>query len=267
MILMKNQTPSQLEVTSTVWGDFKFSFSLYKKNFKPIFWLCLIQNIVEYAVDHFYKFVIRGRVYRTFYLVPMSTIDLIASFLPTIVSFGFWGAIIGLSYDIMSSGDGFTEFKNSFYYIKKYWFRFVILSFLVNLFTFFLRYLVPRHVNFGEALLIRSFSFLWALFFVEISAALVSRNNIVLAFKDNFFLLRNHFLRIFKTFGLYYLIFMVVRILIGYSLNYLFPNDYIEFNTALAVLYILNIFAGFIGGPIFAFLTLGLYNEEIQYKK
>ncbi len=266
MILMKNQTPSQLEVTSSIWGDFKLSFSLLKSNFKPIFWLCLIRIIVVYGVDHFFKFIIRTKLYRIFYRIPIPTINLIVSFFPSIISFGFWGAIIGLSYDIMSSGDGFAELKKSFYYIKKYWFRFVILSFLVNIVTFFLRYLVPRYVNFGQALLIRTFSFFWALLFFEISAALVSRNNFVLAFKDNFYLLSKHFLRILKMFTLYYLIFMVVRIFIGYSLYYLFPNDFIEYNTALTVLYVLNIVESFIGAPIFAFLSIGLYNEVIRYK-
>ena len=266
MILMKNSSQVQTKEKSSVWGDFKLSFQLYKSNFKPIFLLCLIKIIVVYAIDHALKFYPPTRLYRIFLRIPVSTIDTVLSFIPSIISFGFWGAIIGLSYDIMSSGDGFGDLRNSFYYVRKYWFRFVILSFLVNLFTFVLRFLIPRYVNLGEALIIRSISMIWALLFAEISASLVSRNNFIQAFKDNFYLLSNHFLRILKTFGLYYLIFMVVRILLGYSLHYIYWYNSPEYNIVLTVLYILNILTLFIGDPIFAFLTIGIYNEEIRYK-
>ena len=46
---------------------------------------------------------------------------------------GFYGAIIGMGYDIMVSGDEFAQFRNLFHYIKKYWFKYFIIGFIVNL--------------------------------------------------------------------------------------------------------------------------------------
>ncbi|XEO78698.1 hypothetical protein WKT22_03737 [Candidatus Lokiarchaeum ossiferum] len=266
MILMKNQTPQNIEEKSTIWGDIKFSFHLYKQNFKPIFWVSLIRFLAIYSASHALRFVFHQQIYNSMPNMPVMWIEWLLRVPSDLISFGFWGAIVGMAYDIMSSGDGFADLKNSFYYIKKYWFPFVILSLLVNLFIYVIRLVIPWYVSMGEAIILRTFSFFWSLLFMETSAGLVSRHNIRDALKDNFKLLFTCFKRIFKTFGVFYLLFMVGRILLGYYLWYYGNPSSIVHLIVIIVLYTWNVIHGFLGSPMYAFLTIGIYNEELRYK-
>ena len=52
---------------------------------------------------------------------------------------GLYGAILGMGYDIMGSGDEFARLRNYLYYLKKYWFTYFLLGFIVNVIV----YLIP----------------------------------------------------------------------------------------------------------------------------
>ena len=63
MELTKNKSPQNIEESSTIWGDFKFSFRLYKSNFKPIFIVLLIRIILVNAVGHSLQYIFRDDIY------------------------------------------------------------------------------------------------------------------------------------------------------------------------------------------------------------
>lgn len=246
--------------------DFLISFKLTIKNFLPFFTILLIGTVIFYALDISLRIVFYENL---IYTMPPDSLNLIYSLikLPSdAILHGFFGCSMGLAYDIISSGDEFAQIKNAIYYIREYWLKFFLFGFISNCFIYILRFIDPSVITLEISLLIRLFSAVWYIILSETNASLVSTSNLFTALKENFLILRKNFGRIIITFGLYYIVFLLPRSLTGAAY---FFNEWPSYGFTAPLfmtIQVLTLIYIFIGFPIFAFLSLGIYNSEYRFK-
>jgi hypothetical protein len=133
---MKNDIKKEVSVISEI----KISLILLKSNWKAFFWtnlfavfaLTIIMFIFSFTYFFTYEFGIGDwDVKRQNYYIFFTTNTIIWSIL-LIIFYTFLTCQFGLAYDIITSGDEFTEFKSSFSYFKKHWIGYLGLSILIH---------------------------------------------------------------------------------------------------------------------------------------
>ena len=119
--------------------DFMVSWQIFKKNWKPFIknelFIVLLILILGVGIMIFF-FINPNYMMQAFtgqipfsyfdiaFLITISIIALIVFFF----AFAFLTCQFGLAYDIMSSGDMFTEFESSFSYYRRHWWQYSILG-------------------------------------------------------------------------------------------------------------------------------------------
>ncbi len=202
--------------------DIRLSWRLYKSNFKVFLGAQIISILVflfltypwEFSLSFYFNIEL-DRNY-TFYQIR----SLIGMFLILI----FFGSSFGLSYDIMSGGDQFTELRGFFHYFREYWWQYILLSLLLLLGTFICSLIVglftvyevfdPTSQGFYIILylvlynvMIRIFMYLWVSVLIENFPSLNYQGGIKNAFYENWQILRLNSKRIFSSLFLFFMIF------------------------------------------------------------
>jgi len=184
------------------------------------------------------------------------------------IFYAFLNSQHGLAYDIMSSGEMFAEFKNSFTYFKRFWWQYPLLSFALFLLNGISSVAFrmdgsgpPFHditidfvqivIIFGELILF----FIWFILFIHTFPSLTSQGNFKQSFIESFRIIKSNPKRIISTWGTYFLIFIVPLIVLGilaelYGLIFL----YILFG----IVFILVTIFGF---PMLSLIACGIYNN------
>ena len=148
-------------------SDFGISIKLLFQNFKPFFIVLLIGTIIYYGMDVFFRYYLFEKIIDSIPNDPTAVINLhsLAYSLFKLPSdsflFGFFGSAMGLGYDIMSSGDGFTEVRNSLYYIRKFWLKFFVFGFISNFIIYLLRLINPFYISDEISIVSRIFGAVW----------------------------------------------------------------------------------------------------------
>ncbi|QEE17362.1 hypothetical protein DSAG12_03195 [Promethearchaeum syntrophicum] len=245
-------------------SDYKLSFTLIFQNFIPIFIVLAIGVVLMEILDYFLLDVL----FHELNLVQNTWLHQIIYVLCKLpgdaIFYGFFGVCMGLCSDIMTSGDEFTQITRFPYYLRKYWLKFVLLCLLIN-FPFYLSYFIPQPwFNLGI------FIFLWILahfiyyFLVEINPGLIQRSKVLEAIKDNIILLKSQFIRILITFGIISIVFsgplLIMRSLILFGGKS--PEEIRQLELFHRIYTYIKIF---IGHPLNAFLSIGIYNENIVF--
>ncbi|MHA1966641.1 MAG: hypothetical protein ACW964_02450 [Candidatus Hodarchaeales archaeon] len=183
--------------------------------------------------------------------------------------------IFGLSNDIITSGDLFTEFRRSISYFKKYWLYFALLTapfgliiFIEQLFSSFslLEMIHSQEGNriffVGLKIIVYSFDLMLYIALIEIFPSLIEVKKLRQCIKENFSILRQNFKRVFVSVAFYYLIFRgpmfivdITRILIVNS-----EEAFLLFNFIFLISSIFNVL---IGLPILSLITTRIYNTTI----
>ncbi|QEE17361.2 hypothetical protein DSAG12_03194 [Promethearchaeum syntrophicum] len=259
----KNLQPSSIRKYS-IRSDYKLSFTLIFQNFLPIFIVLAIGVVLNEVLDYLFLDVLFPELPFNQYGLPPGLLYFLSNLPGDAIFYGFFGVCMGLCSEIMSSGDQFTQVKRFPYYLKKFWLKFFALGLVIN-FPFYLAYFI--RASWVNPVL---FITLWALshfvyyFLVEINPALITRSKFREAIKDNIFLLKSQFLRILITFGIITLVFSSPLIILR-SLEQFgsFSDADIEILHFLHRLF--NYIKIFIGNPLNAFLSIGIYNENIVF--
>jgi len=258
-----NSEPSSTRKYSIL-SDYKLSFTLIFQNFFPIFIVLAIGVILNEGLDYLFLGVLFPELPFNQYGLPSGLLYFLCNLPGDAIFYGFFGVCMGLCSDIMSSGDQFTQIKRFPFYLRKYWLKFVALGLVIN-FPFYLAYFIQE--SWVNPVL---FITLWALshfmyyFLVEINPALIVRSNFPEAIKDNIFLLKSQFLRILLTFGIITLVFSSPLIILRSLQQFVsFSQSDLE---SIQILYrIFYYIKVFIGNPLNAFLSIGIYNENIVF--
>ena len=258
-----NPNPSTTRKYSIL-SDYKLSFTLIFQNYFPIFIVLAIGVVLNEILDYLFLDILFPGLPYYQYGFPPGLLYFLCNLPGDAIFYGFFGVCMGLCSEIMSSGDQFTQIKRFPYYLRNYWLKFFALGLVINFPSYLTYFIRESWVN--PVLFIT----LWALshfvyyFLVEINPALIVRSNFREAIKDDIFLLKSQFLRILITFGIISLVFSTPLIILksleqfgSYSL------EEIELLQLLhRIFYYIKIF---IGHPLNAFLSIGIYNENIVF--
>ncbi|MHA1674802.1 MAG: hypothetical protein ACTSYI_14400 [Promethearchaeota archaeon] len=248
-------------------ADYKLSFSLFRENIRPFFIVLLIGFLIYKSLDHLLIKIILPTV--LWDKLPFDPeIMLFLLYLPgDSIFFGFFGAVMGLGWDIMSSGDGFTEIRNSLYYIRKYWLKFFFFCFFFNIFSYSLLYLSVGPIYLKTDIILHIVNYTWVLLLSNVFPALVHRNSFIPAIKENFQILIRRFGRVIFTYLPYYCCFVYIRSIMLIYRNHFLHSTSTTYKTITYISFGWEVLYYFIGFPIFAFLSLIMYNDEIRSKE
>jgi len=276
--------------SSEVKNDFKVSWQLLKANYKAF----LATEIFAFASFIVIFALFWGIVVLVFHLSPTLTLEILRddyirdrdisfSILGTIIVAvshaimnGFLNCQFGLSYDIMSSGDMFSEFRRVFSYFRRYWWQYILLSFFSG-FGLFLpegRALIPRPKTVGSVFLDIGFIiirftllFVLLLFTNNILPSLTAQGSFKNSFKEASRILNKYPKRVFKTWGRYFLIFILptfILAIIRSELHVFFEHEWWIFIFDALGLFAYLIYL-FVGIPIATLIATRIYNSvEIE---
>ncbi len=185
------------------------------------------------------------------------------------IFYAFLNSQHGLAYDIMSSGEMFAEFKNSFTYFKRFWWQYPLLSFALFILNGFFSVVfrmggsgppifhditidfVQIVFMIGEVILF----FIWFILFIHAFPSLTSQGNFKQSYIESIRIIKSNPKRIISTWGTYFLIFIVPIITIGILAEvYGFIFLYVLFG----IVFILIIMFGF---PMLSLIAHGIYNN------
>lgn len=175
----------------------------------------------------------------------------------------FNGTLYGLSYDIMSSGDLYTEFKHAFSYFRKFWMRYLVIS-MISLIVTASYYLIllpgDQTVLFLLIIIVDYFSLLYI---TGLYTSVTAKGSLIRALNESGNLLKKDFKRIALTLGIYYIIFRAPYILFFSVLKLTITTDS---NLPIIILGIIVMMimslTSFIGTPILTIFATRIYNTN-----
>lgn len=276
---------SSPEVMNGTRRDFQESWKLLKSNYRAFLGIEFF-GIIAFILAVLVFFVIESLLDPNFALTFSRDLIQSMNYRVVILAIGnillttFINCQTGLAYDVMSSGEMFTEFKSAFSYFKQHWWKYILISFMMgglglsinlgglprvsghpggsNLFNNPIGFLFVI-VGFG-------IGFLWYCLIVQSLASINAQGSFIRSIRESFRIFRANPKRILSTWGLYYLLFVcpifVFELIIGIinpplaELGFLVP-------IFLAIFANLMIF---IGLPLRALLVTGLYNN-VDFKR
>ena len=219
---MKIMNKKKTKTSST--RDLKHSFRLLFKNYKPFLKVQLFAILLTFII--FFIIIGIGFVYRTITGNPIHEEPLryIGGAFIAIFSGFIWVFLTtanGLAVDLIDSGDEFTEFRNTFKYLSKYWWKYALVALIVFGFPNGIQGIIAnpgiqgrlqdmswQMVLIYEALgLILSYIF-YSLFML-VFPSVTSQGNLKHAFIENFRILRINAKRVFGTWALFFLVFQL----------------------------------------------------------
>ncbi len=199
--------------------DLKLSWRLYKSNFKVFLGAQIISILVYTFLLFPWELILMfffGIDFNYNITLLLNIRSLIGGFLISI----FFGSSFGLSYDIMSGGDQFTELRGFFHYFKQYWWQYIFLSLLLvsgdflSSFIYGLFFSGPIEdalyvlfLNITIIIIYKVLMYFWITIILQTFPSLTSQGSIKNALHENFKLLRVNSKRILSSLLLFFLIF------------------------------------------------------------
>ncbi len=171
----------------------------------------------------------------------------------------FNATLYGLSYDIMSSGDLYTEFRNAFIHFRKHWLAYIIISIPMLFMSMIYQYIPKNQLFFYVSFIF--IDYLSIMFFTGLITSVTAKGKFFYAFKESLSLLRKDFMRIALTIGIYFLIFRTPYIIGVYISKLGLTIDYIILFLLIGN-FILMLFASLIGSPILSIIATRIYNTN-----
>ncbi len=178
----------------------------------------------------------------------------------------------GLAYDVMSSGDMFSEFKRAFKYFQRFWWQYMLFS-LISVVSIFIprrrEYLefneITSNIYFDIGIMVIQLM-IYFIFIVISSGTLPSvtaQGSFKNSFVETFRILRKHPMRILKTWGTYFFIFIFPIVALSFVRmelhNFLGPNRlFLIFDIFALLLYLVYLFIGY---PLKTLISTRVYNS------
>lgn len=188
---------------------------------------------------------------------------------------GFLNCQYGLAYDVMSSGDMFSEFKRAFKYFQRFWWQYMLFS-IISVFVIF----IPRSDDFYDFNKITSNIYfrigiviiqlvIYFIFTVISSGTLPSvtaQGSFRNSFVETFRILKKYPKRILKTWGTFFLIFIFPPVVLAFVRMELYnyfsysspPFHFIILDIILSLLYLNYLFIGY---PLKTLISTRIYNS------
>lgn len=185
----------------------------------------------------------------------------------------------GLTYDIMTSGELFTEFRRSITYFKKFWLYFALLSLpyvliilmdqLIGLFSL-LEIIHSQEVNRNFLVILKIFVYfidlMLCISLVEIFPSIIVIKKLRHSISENFLILGQNFKRLFFSIGIYHLLFRGPMVVVDIARILIVTNEetFLLFNMIFLIFTFINVL---IGLPILSLISTRIYNTTILNAK
>lgn len=267
----ENQDPSRLDII--------IGWKLLSQNFKPFLGIVLFTFLASFLINAFFgSFYImiqqaKGNTKIFENGIPIPALILLVV-LQMFFILAFSNSAYGLSYDILSSGDMFAEFRGAFNYFRHYWWQYTVLSLVTGFLQFFI--LIPEFSQstnnpwieflfyFGISLVSLILQSLFSFTFPSVT----KQKKIRIAFQENWKIFKTNRKRVVKTLLWYNLIFAVplviitdlMLIIVNIAEN---PNIW---GLLLLGLVIVTVGSTIVGG-LRAIIVTRIYNYHIQTQK
>jgi hypothetical protein len=261
--------------------DLKNSFKLLFKSYKPFLMMQLFSILLTLIT--FFIIIGVGFVYREIF---NRTLDepvryILGAFIIIFSGFNtvYLSTTNGLAIDLIDSGDEFTEFRNSFKYLAKFGWQYLLISIIffgvphaiqavISGRTIFFHQQTPPLVRWDRYMIYEAIgliiSYFWYSLFMFIYPSLTVQGKLKHAFVENFRIFKADPKRVFGTWGLFFLVFQVTTYIFG-SLTLIFHSisSYsILFGIFWSIFMLLNLF---IGTPLQYVVAAGMYfNIEFE---
>src|SRR5271157_260094 len=251
--------------------DIKFSWQIFKKNFKPYF----VNQAITLGVVYFAIFSVNW-VFSAFlyaHLQDSVSQNLIRTIffevLPFVLYSPLLGSLYGISFDIMSTGDEFAEVKGIFLQFRKYGWQYLIFGSMVYIPIILVELvlsfpLVLPNITVAEGFLVYiPMAFASHIFFMQIGPGIRTRNSLSAAMRDNFRSLRLYLKRLTITWAIACLIYNLPYVVVEY-IAFFDYNFFVGNPVSLFLLYVAYIFAifwfFFVGMPMQSIIATRIYN-------
>ncbi len=267
--------------------DFKNSWHLFKENYRA-FLSTEFFAFLSFIIIEIIMFSVISLIY---YIVPSLSIEdlwfnfsynfnishifiFIFFFFALIILFAFLNCQNGLAYDIMSSGEMFAEFKSSFTYFRRYWWQYFFLTIFILMGGFWgmiifdfgnntmnsSQIITLDALQIGRIIIIFLLFFIWFVIFINTLPSITAQGSLKHCFIESYRILRKNAKRLFTTWGLFFLIFIVppftINIIIITFLPSLLSTFFILVLLGLPVLFLV-----IIGFPMLSLIATGIYNN------
>ena len=230
---------------SEVKKDFKVSWKMLRLNYKAF----LATELFAFLSALILFSLLSGIVILIYFLAPalsledfqaqlignsrfqFSIIDPIFFAVVNVLLVGLLFCQYGLSYDIMSTGDLFSEFKRAFWYFKRYWWQYLLLSLIYGfgLFLPFGRQVISFTNTIENALLNSGLTlarYLLLFFFIILSSiilpSLTAQGSLKNSFTEASRIIKKYPKRLFKTWIRFFLMFLLPIIILSITIDVLF---------------------------------------------
>ncbi len=189
------------------------------------------------------------------------------------------GCIYGLNYDLISSGDEYTEIKNAFWYFNRYWWQYLIIGVLQGFISLIwsasemIEQITQFDPNANPFTLYGPFQDLVFLALIMISSQIIywllslmmpsvtATGKLCTSFKENFVIFRNEWKRLGYLFAFTFIFGSVTTIIT----TYLLYNQQYAANTPpiILILYAVStIFNIFVLSPLLSIILTRVYNTS-----
>jgi hypothetical protein len=271
MIIMLEESKTDIRVAFKVYSE-------YKREYIKTFTVFLTGIIVLVFTGIFIvRFVILENVFQFDEIIRLLLL-LVTLLLLCLIFFlllSYARTTFGLTYDIMTSGELFTEFRRSITYFKKFWLYFALLTLpyalIIVMDQLFGLFSLLDLINSQEGnrislvmikIVVYFFDFILYISLIEIFPSIIVVKNLKQCIAENFSILSQNFRRLFFSIGIYYLVFRgpmfivdITRILIVTS-----EETFLLFNMIFLIVTFIN---ALIGLPILSLISTRIYNTTI----
>jgi hypothetical protein len=199
--------------------------------------------------------------------MDLSDLFFLGFMIPGFICFAaFIGSLYGMSNEIISSGDYYTELKSSFTYFRKYWWQYflialcLIIGFLISItLSVFVSQLTPAFPIITFLVTLYSLHFLFLILTFLFPVALTSTGSLKKALNQTFNLLKNN-IRV-------YLPVFVIFFIISISIEIAFDILIVYYNTSVILLFIILPFSCisfFIVFPYMILVSTAIYHSILN---
>ena len=230
---------------SEIKNDFKVSWQMLKMNYKTF----LATELFAFLTALILLLLFSGIVILIYFLAPtlslenlrtqlndysrfqFSTIGTIFLAIVHVLLVGLLFCQYGLSYDIMSTGDLFSEFKRAFWYFKRYWWQYLLISLISGLGLFIPvgRQMINLPITIGNVLIDSSLiiaRYLLLFVFIILSSiilpSLTAQGSLKNSFTEASRIIKKYPKRLFKTWIRFFLMFLLPIIILSITIDVLF---------------------------------------------
>lgn len=198
------------------------------------------------------------------------SVAIFAVFPQTFLMLAFIGCEYGLSHDIISSGDEFTQFKSAFTYFRRFWWQYGIGALWAGMFNLiFVNMVSPVDVVitpdnalffFLRGCLFYLLGYFWNIAFVTIMPSITAQGNLKDAFRESWQILRTNGKRLYKT-GMYFYLLIGIPNVVSMELYYfVYPITTIAWQVIIMIAFISTTIINLaIGNPLLALSMTRLY--------